>query len=89
MADNDTVFTPETAEAAAEAQGTVIQVNGEVKGSEPDDSTIGSVAADYARRAGLASFSVLADGVKVSTGDAGKPLGAIKVLNLVAKDARG
>lgn len=66
-------------------------VNGSKKGKVRPTSgqNLGAFLKQYATNYGVRTFSAFADGRKLDTADASKPLTGIKSIEIVAKDARG
>lgn len=65
-------------------------INGQSRGAvETEGAKLGAFVAAAAQRAGIRTFSVYADGQKLDTAAAGRSLGQIARIEIVAKDARG
>lgn len=87
------VFTtqPETARTIEVPTGSVaLFINGRDKGLvDTHGQKLGAFAVRHADDAGIRSFSLYADGVKLDTGDKDRSLAGISKLEIVTKDARG
>lgn len=91
MAD-ETVFHASNGEPANFANGTIaLSVNGTLQNRAyaVGSMTLGNLVDNVARSKGIRTFSVYADGRKVTTSDASKPAASFKEVDIVAKDARG
>lgn len=77
----------------ASATTTAILLNGQATGQRTRESlgsqTVGEVAQGVAREHGLKSFSILVNGVKASTEDAGKAAAGNVSIEVFAKETRG
>lgn len=75
------------------AATTAILLNGQATGQRTRESlgsqTVGEVAQGVAREHGLKSFSILVNGVKASTEDAGKAAAGNVSIEVFAKETRG
>lgn len=75
------------------AATTALLLNGQAVGqqtsAEIGDQTVGQVANKIARDHGLKSYSILVNGVKCSTEEAGKPLAGAISIEVFAKETRG
>jgi hypothetical protein len=75
-----------------EGEGEIdLVVNGSKKGKVRPSAgqTLGAFLKEKASYYGVKTFSAFADGRKLDTADAAKPLTGIKSVEIVAKDARG
>lgn len=79
------------AAAASGHKQVVLMLNGQSTGMHTPAAgdTIGSVANEVARNSSLKSYSILVNGVKVTTEGAGKGLAGVKTLEIFAKETRG
>ena len=66
-----------------------VVVNGQSEDVDNPTGTLKSFAVEQARIHGIRTFSVYADGVKVTEDEAGHPISGVEKLEIVAKDARG
>ena len=65
-------------------------VNGRSQGNvHSEGQKLGDFAVGVAQRAGITSFSIYADGVKMTSKDKDKSLAQITKIEIVAKDSRG
>ena len=65
-------------------------LNGQAVGEvDPTGLSISQCANNIARENGLKSYSILVNGVKVTTEGAGKPLTGTKTIEIFAKETRG
>lgn len=69
----------------------VLMLNGQSIGmhSPKAGDTVGSVANSIAAGNGLKSYSILANGTKVTTEGAGKGLSGVRSIEVFAKETRG
>ena len=91
MAGTD-VFDAGNGVAANFADGLVeVEVNGNSKGriNTNANETLGAFLKRQAQTYGVRTFSAYADGLKLSTADATKPMSGIEKVSIVAKDSRG
>lgn len=79
------------ARRAATPKQVVLMLNGQSIGMHTPKAgdTIGSVANSVAAGNGLKSYSILANGTKVTTEGAGKGLAGVKSIECFAKETRG
>lgn len=77
--------------AARRATGQVsMLLNGQAVGQiSPTTQTVGDVANQIARDHGLKSYSILVNGVKVTTEGASKKLAGARTIEIFAKETRG
>ena len=81
-----------TARAVASRTPKRVQMllNGQAVGEvDPTGLSISQCANNIARENGLKSYSILVNGVKVTTDGAGKPLAGARSIEVFAKETRG
>jgi hypothetical protein len=88
---SDEVFHASNGEPANFNTGNVnLSINGSSKGSRVVGAmTVGQFIDSQARSAGIRTFSVYADGAKLTTADAAKLASTFQEIDIVAKDSRG
>jgi hypothetical protein len=67
-----------------------LSINGQLKKTyNAGSQTLGAFVDSQAKAAGIRTFSVYADGRKLTTADSNSPASSFKEIDLVAKDSRG
>lgn len=78
------------AKRAATSHQVSMLLNGQAVGQiSPTTQTVGDVANQIARDHGLKSYSILVNGVKVTTEGASKKLAGARSIEVFAKETRG
>lgn len=81
------------AKVATKHQSIALMLNGQAVGqmtlADAGSKTVGEVANSIAKDHGLKSYSILVNGVKASTEDAGKALAGNQSIEVFAKETRG